>query len=90
MRNSGYMWAYQAADQGNELAINGLRHQQKTVEQIIELYKNPETSVTLEGTQYEGRPDRCERLQKEQNLLIRSQKIKIGRNNWSCSIMAAR
>ena len=72
----GYMWAYQAADQGNELAINGLRHQQKTVEQIIELYKNPETSVTLEGTQYEGRPDRCERLQKGAELTYKITKDK--------------
>lgn len=60
----GYMWAYQAADQGNELAINGLSYQQKTIEQIIETYNDSETTVALEGTQYEGRADRCERVHK--------------------------
>ena len=58
----GYMWAYQAADQGNELAINGLSYQEKTLDQIIESYRDPETDVVLEGTQYEGRADRCERI----------------------------
>ena len=58
----GYMWAYQAADQGNELAINGLSYQEKTLDQIIETYRDPETDVVLEGTQYEGRADRCERI----------------------------
>lgn len=58
----GYMWAYQAADQGNELAIKGLSYQEKTLDQIIETYRDPETDVVLEGTQYEGRADRCERI----------------------------
>lgn len=72
----GYMWAYQAADQGNELAINGLTYQGKTLEQVIETYKDPETNVTLEGTQYEGRADRCESLKVGTELAYRITKDK--------------
>ncbi len=74
----GYMWAYQAADQGNELAINGLNYQQKTVGQIVEFYNDDENSVTLEGTQYEGRADRCERFRKGTSLTYKITKDKNG------------
>lgn len=57
---NGYMWAYQAADQGYVLAVNGLTYQGKSLDQIIEVYQDPETDMTLEGTQYEGRANRCE------------------------------
>ena len=74
----GYMWAYQAADQGNELAINGLTYQEKTLEQIIDTYKDPETNVTLEGTQYEGRADRCENFRAGTELTYKITKDKNG------------
>lgn len=74
----GYMWAYQAADQGNELAINGLTYQEKTLEQIIDTYKDPETNVTLEGTQYEGRADRCENFRTGTELTYKITKDKNG------------
>jgi len=74
----GYMWAYQAADQGNELAINGLSYQEKALDQIIETYQDPETDVTLEGTQYEGRADRCERLKTGTELTHKITKDKNG------------
>lgn len=74
----GYMWAYQAADQGNELAINGLTYQGKTLEQIIDTYKDPETNVTLEGTQYEGRADRCENFRTGTELTYKITKDKDG------------
>jgi hypothetical protein len=72
------MWAYQAADQGNELAINGLTYQEKTLEQIIDTYKDPETNVTLEGTQYEGRADRCENFRTGTELTYKITKDKNG------------
>lgn len=74
----GYMWAYQAADQGNELAINGLSYQEKTLNQIIETYRDPETDVVLEGTQYEGRADRCERIKTGTELTHKITKDKNG------------
>ena len=61
-RTKGLYWAYQAAEQGNELAISSLEGQGKTIPQIIEHFADPETNVTLEGTQYEGRAERCERI----------------------------
>lgn len=73
----GYMWAYQAADQGNELAINDLSYQEKNLDQIIETYRDPETDVVLEGTQYEGRADRCERIKTGTKL---THKITKGKN----------
>lgn len=72
----GYMWAYQAADQGNELAINGLSYQGKTLEQVIESYDDTENDLTLEGTQYEGRADRCERIRKGTELTYKISKDK--------------
>lgn len=74
----GYMWAYQAADQGNELAINGLKYQEKTVGQVVEFYNDDENSVTLEGTQYEGRADRCERIRRGTQLTYKITKDKNG------------
>ena len=74
----GYMWAYQAADQGNELAISGLSYQEKTLDQIIETYRDPETDVVLEGTQYEGRADRCERIKTGTELTHKIAKDKNG------------
>ena len=75
----GYSWAYQAADQGNELAINGLEAQGKTIKQIIERCSDPEYNVTLEGTQYEGRADRCERIRAGMELQYKIIKDKNGR-----------
>lgn len=59
---TGYMWAYRAADQEYDLAVDGLRYQDKLLEQLIEHYEDPEAVETLEGTQYEGRAARCESL----------------------------
>lgn len=59
----GYEWAYKAYDQGYQLAIDGLESEGKTIPQIIEKYTNDQdVDVTVEGTQYEGRADRCENL----------------------------
>lgn len=74
----GYMWAYQAADQGNELAINSLIYEEKTLEQIIDTYKDPEINVTLEGTQYEGRAARCENFRTGTELTYKITKDKNG------------
>ena len=74
----GYMWEYRAADQGYTMAMKALNLQQKTMEQIIEKYKAPETIVTLEETQYEGRADRCERVRKGTELTYKITKDKNG------------
>ena len=58
----GYEWAYMAYDQGYQLAVDGLTQQGKTIPQIIERYNDNDYDVAVEGTQYEGRADRCERL----------------------------
>ena len=80
----GYSWAYQAADQGNELAINGLEAQGKTIKQIIERCSDPEYNVTLEGTQYEGRADRCERIRAGMELQYKIIKDKNGEDALEC------
>ncbi len=80
----GYSWAYQAADQGNELAINGLEAQGKTIKQIIERCSDPEYNVTLEGTQYEGRADRCERIRAGMELQHKIIKDKNGEDALEC------
>lgn len=80
----GYSWAYQAADQGNELAINGLEAQGKTVKQIIERCSDPEYNVALEGTQYEGRADRCERIRVGMELQYKIIKDKNGEDALEC------
>lgn len=59
---TAYTWAYQSADQGYELAINSLSLQGKTLDQVIETYKNAEREIKLERTQYNGRADNCENL----------------------------
>lgn len=59
---TAYTWAYQSADQSYELAIENLRLQGKTLAQVIETYKNPQSEIKLERTQYNGRADRCENL----------------------------
>lgn len=58
----GLMLAYKSADQGYELAINGLERRGDTVEQIIEYYASEDNNFMLEGTQYLGRADRCESI----------------------------
>ena len=80
----GYSWAYQAADQGNELAINGLEAQGKTIKQIIERCSDPEYNVTLEGTQYEGHADRCERIRAGMELQYKIIKDKNGEDALEC------
>lgn len=59
---TAYTWAYQSADQGYELAINGLSLHGKTIDQVIETYKDAQREIKLERTQYDGRADRCENL----------------------------
>lgn len=80
----GYSWAYQAADRGNELAINVLEAQGKTIKQIIERCSDPEYHVTLEGTQYEGRADRCERIRAGMELRYKIIKDKNGEDALEC------
>ena len=80
----GYSWAYQAADQGNELAINVLEAQGMTIKQIIKRYSDPEYHVTLEGTQYEGRADRCERIRAGMELRYKIIKDKNGEDALEC------
>lgn len=77
-------WAYQSADRGYELAINGLEMQGKTVKQIIERFADPDTNVTLEGTQYEGRADRCERIRVGMELQYKIVKDKNGDDALEC------
>lgn len=80
----GLYWAYQAADQDYDLAINGLESQGKSVHQIIEKYQNPDYIVSLEGTQYEGRADRCERIHAGQELQYKIVKEKNGDDTIEC------
>jgi len=58
----GLMLAYKSADQGYDLAVNGLERSGNTVEQIIEYYADEDNNFMLEGTQYQGRADRCENI----------------------------
>lgn len=58
----GLYWAYESADKGHDFAIQGLERMGKTLPQIIEYLSNNETEIKLDGTQYEGRADRCERI----------------------------
>lgn len=83
-QTKGLFWAYQAADQGNELAINGLESQGKTIPQIIERFADPEINVVLEGTQYEGRADRCERICAGMELQYKIIKDKNGDDALEC------
>jgi TPR repeat protein len=81
---TGLFWAYQAADQGNELAIKGLEAQGKSIQQIIERLANPEYIVKLEGTQYEGRAERCETIQVGTELQYKIVKDKKGEDAIEC------
>ena len=74
----GLILAYQAADQGYELAINGLEESGNTVSKIKEFYEKPENVITLESTQYEGRADRCERIHEGDKLTYKIVKDKRG------------
>ena len=58
----GLYWAYESADKGHDFAIQGLERMGKTLPQIIEYLSDNETDIKLDGTQYEGRADRCERI----------------------------
>lgn len=58
----GLYWAYESADKGHDFAIQGLERMGKTLPQIIEYLSDNETEIKLDGTQYEGRADRCERI----------------------------
>lgn len=76
----GLMLAYQAADQGYELAIKGLEQSGNTVEKLNDYYASEETRVSLEGTQYEGRADRCERIHSGDELTYKMAKDKMGKD----------
>lgn len=80
----GLSWAYEAAAQGYDLAIQGLERQGKAIPQIIERFSNDETGVTLEGTQYEGRADRCERIRAGMELTYKIVKDKNGDDAIEC------
>lgn len=58
----GLYWAYESADKGHDFAIQGLERMGKTLPQIIEYLSDNETEIKLDGTQYEGRADSCERI----------------------------
>lgn len=76
----GLMFAYQAADQGYELAVKGLEESGNTVEKLKEFYEDPERIITLESTQYEGRADRCERIRVGDELTYKIVKDKMGKD----------
>ena len=76
----GLMLAYQAADQGYELAIKGIEESGNTVEKLKEFYEDKERIITLEATQYEGRADRCERIHPGDELTYKIVKDKYGRD----------
>ena len=80
----GIEWAYKAADQGYELAIDGLETNGRSVAKIIERYSSPETDITLEGTQYEGRADRCERITAGTKLTYSMGKDRHGEEALEC------
>lgn len=67
----GYCWAYKAADQGYELAVDGLSKNNKTIEQLKEKYSSTNYDITLDGTQYMGRADRCENLKPGDKLTFK-------------------
>ena len=76
----GLMLAYQAAEQGYELAVKGLEESGNTVEKLKEYYEDPERIITLESTQYEGRADRCERIHVGDELTYKIVRDKYGKN----------
>ena len=76
--SDGLILAFKAAEQGYELAINGLEESGNTVDQIIKHYANEERNFMLEGTQYEGRADRCERIHPDDELTYRIVKDRYG------------
>lgn len=80
----GLFWAYESAAQGYDLAIQGLERQGKTIPQIIERFSDDETGVSLEGTQYEGRADRCERIRADMELTYKIVKDKNGDDALEC------
>ena len=80
----GLSWAYESAAQGYDLAIQGLERQGKTIPQIIERFSDDETGVSLEGTQYEGRADRCERIRAGMELTYKIVKDKNGDDALEC------
>lgn len=55
-----------------------------TIKQIIKRYSDPEYHVTLEGTQYEGRADRCERIRAGMELRYKIIKDKNGEDALEC------
>lgn len=67
----GYAWAYKAYDQGYQLAIEGLENEGKTIPQLIQKYTiDQDVDVAVEGTQYEGRADRCENLREGSEISL--------------------
>ncbi len=80
----GLSWAYESAAQGYDLAIQYLERQCKTIPQIIERFSNDEIGVSLEGTQYEGRADRCERIRAGMELTYKIVKDKNGDDALEC------
>ena len=80
------VWAYQSADQGYELAMEGLEMSGKTVSQIIERFSEagPYSTVKLEGTQYEGRAERCEHFRAGMELQYKIIKDKDGYDALEC------
>lgn len=80
----GLYWAYESADKGHDFAIQGLERMGKTIPQIIEFYSNDELDYKLEGTQYEGRADRCERISSGMELTYKITKDKNGDDAIEC------
>lgn len=80
----GLYWAYESADKGHDFAIQGLERMGKTLPQIIEYLSNNETEIKLDGTQYEGRADRCERIISGMELTYKIIKDKDGDDVIEC------
>lgn len=80
----GLYWAYESADKGHDFAIQGLERMGKTLPQIIEYLSDNETEIKLDGTQYEGRADRCERIISGMELTYKIIKDKNGDDAIEC------
>ncbi len=80
----GWKWAYESAAQEYELAVNALERQGRSVPQIIEKYKDPEVHISLDGTQYEGRADRCENIKAGDELQYKIVKDNRNEDSLEC------
>lgn len=65
------LYAYKAADQGYQPAVDGLQEMNWTLSDLIQRLTSPDLREMLEGTQYEGRVERCEHIRIGDELQLR-------------------